>query len=59
MYFVILHHPNGYMGMTRGENSDFLATFDTEDEAETAGRKNIIGASYGFSVHHPDCTGPV
>ena len=47
-YFVMLNTQGG--GITPLMNDEEIATFETPNAAEAAGKENLLGAHFGFEV---------
>ncbi len=50
MWIVILKNQDGQpLGLV--DNSDYLATFETKQEAEEAAQENLLAIAFGFKVY--------
>jgi hypothetical protein len=50
-YFVMLNHQNGQiMPLISAGSDDEIAMFETAEEANEAGNRNLLGAAFGFEV---------
>jgi len=49
-FFVMIRHQKGFPMPMVDENED-VKLFDTREEAEEAGKKNLFGETFGYEVY--------
>jgi hypothetical protein len=50
-WFVMLRSQSGEFPLPLVDLEDEMALFDSEDAAQAAGQKNMIGDAFGFEVY--------
>jgi hypothetical protein len=49
-FFVMIRHQKGHP-MVMVDKDEVVKLFDTREEAESAGKKNLFGETFGFEVY--------
>ena len=51
-FFVVVRTQKGYpLPMVEGKYEDDVKLFDTREEAEQAGEKNLFGETFGYEIY--------